>query len=214
MEFSFLPVAFLILILGLLSPKNKKGLLYLFLVCRGPQEGFVLVLCWDIYFYAWMLYAWMLWTMNLHIQCYPEEGIRFHYRWLWATIWSLGVELRTSGRAASALNGWAISPALVFVKCFVDFIIETTWLADSFYWKGFNYWLNCFVRGLFLAYTSSWVKCSRSYISRYFAYFKHEHEDDHCYYLFVECWWWHVKLERAWQMFFHWAKFLAPKWPF
>ena len=41
----------------------------------------------------------------------PEEGIRSHYRWLWATMWLLGIELRTSGRAVSALNHWAISPA-------------------------------------------------------------------------------------------------------
>jgi hypothetical protein len=41
----------------------------------------------------------------------PEEGIRSHYRWLWATMWLLGVELRTSGRAVGALNRWAISPA-------------------------------------------------------------------------------------------------------
>jgi hypothetical protein len=34
----------------------------------------------------------------------PEEGIRFHYRWLSATIWVLGIELRTSGRTVSALN--------------------------------------------------------------------------------------------------------------
>jgi hypothetical protein len=34
----------------------------------------------------------------------PEEGIRSHYRWLWATMWVLGIELRTSGRAVSALN--------------------------------------------------------------------------------------------------------------
>ena len=40
----------------------------------------------------------------------PEEDIRFHCRWLWATIWLLGIELRTPGRAAS-LNHWAISPA-------------------------------------------------------------------------------------------------------
>jgi hypothetical protein len=41
----------------------------------------------------------------------PEEGIRSHYRWLWATMWLLGNELRTSRRAVSALNCWAISPA-------------------------------------------------------------------------------------------------------
>jgi hypothetical protein len=34
----------------------------------------------------------------------PEEGIRSHYRWLCATMWLLGVELRNSGRAISALN--------------------------------------------------------------------------------------------------------------
>ena len=42
----------------------------------------------------------------------PEEGIRPHYGWLWATLWSLGIKLKTSGRSVSALNHWAISPAL------------------------------------------------------------------------------------------------------
>jgi hypothetical protein len=41
----------------------------------------------------------------------PEEGIRPHYRWLWTTMWLQGIELRTSGRAVSVLNCWAISPA-------------------------------------------------------------------------------------------------------
>jgi hypothetical protein len=41
----------------------------------------------------------------------PEEGIRSDYRWLWATMWLLGIELRTSRRAISALNRWASSPA-------------------------------------------------------------------------------------------------------
>jgi hypothetical protein len=48
-----------------------------------------------------------------------EEGIESHYRWLWATMWLLGFELRTSGRVVSALNCWAISPAQIFFKgCF------------------------------------------------------------------------------------------------
>jgi hypothetical protein len=34
----------------------------------------------------------------------PEEGITIHYGWLWATRWLLGIELRTSGRAISALT--------------------------------------------------------------------------------------------------------------
>ena len=33
--------------------------------------------------------------------CVPTEGIRFHYRWLWATTWLLGIELRTFRRAVS-----------------------------------------------------------------------------------------------------------------
>ena len=40
-----------------------------------------------------------------------EEGIRSHYRWLWATMRLLGIELRISRRAVSARNHWAISPA-------------------------------------------------------------------------------------------------------
>jgi hypothetical protein len=34
------------------------------------------------------------------------------YRWLWATMWLLGIDLRTSGRAVSAPNHWAISTIL------------------------------------------------------------------------------------------------------
>ena len=40
----------------------------------------------------------------------PEESIRSHYRWLWATMWLLETELRTSGRTVNVLNCWAISP--------------------------------------------------------------------------------------------------------
>ena len=38
----------------------------------------------------------------------PEEGTRSYYRWLWATMWLLGIELGTS-RRVSVLNRWAIS---------------------------------------------------------------------------------------------------------
>jgi hypothetical protein len=40
-----------------------------------------------------------------------RKGIRSHYRWLWATMWLLEIELKTSGRTLSAPNPWAISPA-------------------------------------------------------------------------------------------------------
>lgn len=38
-----------------------------------------------------------------------EEGTWSYYRW--ATMWVLGIELKTSRRATSALYPWAISPA-------------------------------------------------------------------------------------------------------
>jgi hypothetical protein len=53
------------------------------------------------------LCAWV----HCHSSNTPEEGIRSHYRWLWGTVWWLQIELRTSERAVSALNRWAISPA-------------------------------------------------------------------------------------------------------
>jgi len=56
------------------------------------------------------IYLFYISTLSLSSDT-PEEGIRPHYGWLWATMWLLGIELRTSGRAASALNHWAISPA-------------------------------------------------------------------------------------------------------
>jgi hypothetical protein len=51
-----------------------------------------------------------------------EKCIRSHYRSLWATMWLLGFEVRTSGRAVRALNCWAISPTCVsgFMLRFFD----------------------------------------------------------------------------------------------
>ena len=48
--------------------------------------------------------------MSVLSSCTPEKGTKFHCRTLWATMWVLGIELRSSGRAVSALNPWAISP--------------------------------------------------------------------------------------------------------
>ena len=36
----------------------------------------------------------------------------WNYRWLWTVLWVTGTKLKSSGRAASALNCWALSPAL------------------------------------------------------------------------------------------------------
>lgn len=49
-------------------------------------------------------------TMSLSIDT-SEEDFGSHYRGLWVTMQLLGIELRTSRRAVSALNSWAISPA-------------------------------------------------------------------------------------------------------
>jgi hypothetical protein len=69
----------------------------------------------------------------------PEEGIGSHYRWLWTTMWLLGIELKTSGRALSALT---TEPPLQphhgrFFVCF--------WVL-GFFWPRIqvNFW--CFLR--------------------------------------------------------------------
>ena len=63
-----------------------------------------------------MIYLFYMNTLLLSSDT-PEEGMWFCYRWLWATMGLLGIELRTSGRAAvSALNHWATSPALGSLK--------------------------------------------------------------------------------------------------
>jgi hypothetical protein len=55
-------------------------------------------------------YLFNVWVLHCIYICLPEESIRSPYRWLWATMWSLGIVLRASGRAANALNRWAIPP--------------------------------------------------------------------------------------------------------
>ena len=72
---------------------------------------FELSLYWYLFVLLLKIYL-LLYISTLYLfSDIPEEGIRSHYRWLWATMWLLGIELRTSGRAVSALNHWAISPA-------------------------------------------------------------------------------------------------------
>jgi hypothetical protein len=50
-------------------------------------------------------------TLSLSLDTLLEGIGDAHYRWLWATMWLLGIELRTCGRTVSALNCWDISPA-------------------------------------------------------------------------------------------------------
>jgi hypothetical protein len=63
-------------------------------------------------FFIYFLFIYLVYMSTLSLSSdTPEEGIRSHYRWLWATMWVLGIEMRSSGRTVSALKHWAISPA-------------------------------------------------------------------------------------------------------
>jgi hypothetical protein len=58
---------------------------------------------WLLFFFLRFVYLLYISTLLLSSDI-PEEAIRSHYRWLWATMWLLGFELRTFGRAISALT--------------------------------------------------------------------------------------------------------------
>jgi hypothetical protein len=105
----------------------KKRFIYLFYVCEYTEvvqmvvSLHVVVGNWIFRTSAPSCQPRSLWSKDL-LFCVstlqlssdsPEGGIRSHYRWLWATMWLLGFELRTSRRAVGvgALNCWAISPA-------------------------------------------------------------------------------------------------------
>jgi len=63
-----------------------------------------------------------------------EEGIGSpRYRWLWATMWVLGLKPRLSGRATSAPNHWPNSLVLklYFIYLFVLLFILQVWLGGS-----------------------------------------------------------------------------------
>jgi len=75
------------------------------------------------FFFFFLRFIYYLYVSTLYLSSdTPVEGVRCHYRWLWATMWLLGFELRTFIRTVSALNHWAISPALLFVCLFVLFV--------------------------------------------------------------------------------------------
>jgi hypothetical protein len=51
-------------------------------------------------FFLRILFIYFMWMITLSISSdTSEKGIRSHYRWLWATMWLLIIELRTSGRS-------------------------------------------------------------------------------------------------------------------
>ena len=71
-------------------------------------------------FLNYLLLFYVYWCFACMYIC--VEGIRFWSdRELWAAVWMLGIEPRSSGRSASALNYWAISPAPVLLLfCFLN----------------------------------------------------------------------------------------------
>jgi len=87
----------------------------MFVIDKNKVDGMVFVFFLKIYlFICLLIYLLSVSTLSLSSDT-PEEGIRSHYRWLWATMWLLGIELRTFGRAVSAPNHWAISPTRFLV---------------------------------------------------------------------------------------------------
>ena len=56
--------------------------------------------------YVWVVYC-------CYLQTHQKRSSNPHYRWLWGTMWLLGIELRTSGGVVSALNCWALHYAFL-----------------------------------------------------------------------------------------------------
>jgi hypothetical protein len=85
---------------------------------RGNREHFPQTVC--ILFILRFMYLFYVCEYTVALLREREESIWSHCRWLSATMWLLGFELRTSRRVVSALSCWVISPApcLVFLKHF------------------------------------------------------------------------------------------------
>ena len=93
--------------------------------CLFESEVSLLVIfCLFIFLDLFIYYVYTR-VLYLHVHQHTRRGHQIHYRWLWATRWLLGVELRPSERVAGALKCWAISPALwsLFKSRFEFFVI-------------------------------------------------------------------------------------------
>jgi hypothetical protein len=75
--------------------------------------------------------------MCVHRSCLQTIQKRvsdFCYKWLWATMWLLGFELRTFGRAVGALGCWAISPARHSPLYLVSYLSSPSFFVCLFVW--------------------------------------------------------------------------------
>ena len=126
------------------SPTHIKRAMYMKSPYPLSLESTISRILSFFYLYLFIIYP----MVCLHVFLQTEVGTRSYYRWLWATIWLLGIELRTSRRAVNALNHWAISPAP-----YPGFLTESWWFdkwqktsfffwvitkALSTFWKGFS----------------------------------------------------------------------------
>jgi hypothetical protein len=100
--------------LYLLQPSNTY-MLILVIMLTGEILKIYLFLVVSLAFNGWAISPaqdLFIFMSTVSLSSYTQEkSIRSHYRWLQATMWLLGIELRTFGRAIRALNHWAISPA-------------------------------------------------------------------------------------------------------
>lgn len=99
----------------------KQCLMFRGQVCDAFRKSYKSKWIWS----KWKLWSYLLCLFNFYLfsvnECFIYTYL-YKRRWhqnplemLQATLWLLGVELRASGRAACALNCWAISRPLVLV---------------------------------------------------------------------------------------------------
>lgn len=69
------------------------------------KDAFILILC--VWIFCLHVYLCIMWMQIL----WPRRGSQmswpWSYRWLWVTVWVLGIKPRCSERAAGALRPWA-----------------------------------------------------------------------------------------------------------
>jgi hypothetical protein len=79
----------------------------------GSRHSLIQWISWGILLKKNYLFIYFMYVSALSLSSdTSEEGVRSHYRWLWATMWLLGIELRTSWRTVSALKSHLSSPHL------------------------------------------------------------------------------------------------------
>lgn len=94
---------------------------------REPSSRFGLLV--SIFFLSRFILR--VWTSCLH-RGHQRVWLCRSYRWLWAALWVLGIELGSSERAVRVPNSWVISPAPHF--CFLCHGFE--WFLFCLPWAG------------------------------------------------------------------------------